>query len=109
MNPIPLNGPEFTFFPPGLESGEAKYSALANQLSVVFWRVDANLPPIGVVVSRDVVGRLGIAGDTEAIVRRAIGQALRDKLFDTHPNEDAHLDADAPPWLGNLTRVADAL
>jgi len=105
MATIPSNGHEFTFFPPGVEDGEAQYRAVANPASVVFLRIGSDLQPIDFDVPRSVATSLGVVGDLENIVRHAIGQALRDHVFDDHPADTVYLDGDAPRWLGNLTKV----
>lgn len=107
MNSINLRGPEFTFFPPGLVDGEAEYHARAMAGGVVFIRVGSGLSPVGFDVPRTVAARRGYAGDLENMVRDAIGQALRDGVFDAHPAETVYLDEDAPRWLGNLIRVEE--
>lgn len=105
MATIPLNGHEFTFFTPEVVDGEGEYRAVVNPTSVVFLRIGAGLQPVAFDVPRSVATSLGIAGDLESIVRHAIGQALRDHVFDVHPSDTVYLDGDAPRWPGELTRV----
>ena len=105
MTTVQLHGHEFTFFPPGLNDGEFKYSALVTGLAVVFGRIDhPELGPIGFDVPRRVAEKIR-PGSPSDLARYAIGQALRDGLFNTHPLETAYLDEDAPRWAGNLSTV----
>lgn len=102
MTTYQLDGHEFTFYPPGLDDGEFKYSALVTGLAVVFARIDhPELGPIGFDVPRRVTEKFQYESPAD-LARYAIGQALRDGLFNTHPSETAYLDGDAPRWAGNL-------
>lgn len=103
MSTIQLDSHEFTFFPPGLDDGEFKYSALVTGFAVVFGRIDQpELGPVGFDVPRRFIEKFRYESPSE-LARYAIGQALRDGLFNTHPSETAYLDEDAPRWAGNLS------
>ena len=96
---------EFTFFPPDLKSGEAKYIALVHTLrSVVLGRIGVNFRAIDFEISSAMARELG-CDSAEEIARRAVGQALRDDLFNTPPASTVSIDDDAPRWSGKLTRV----
>ncbi|TAM02031.1 MAG: hypothetical protein EPN70_18020 [Paraburkholderia sp.] len=98
---------EFTFSPPGLDKGPAKYHAMVvcgSMPSVVLTRLGSKIRPIGFDVQRNVAIEKAFK-DGEAIVRAAIGQALRDGLFNNHPDVAVYLDVDAPDWDGNLKHI----
>jgi len=94
---------EFTFIPPNTECEAAKYSGVVTQgLSVVFIRTGSRLRPFSVLVPRlDEERYAGI--DAETLARCAIGLALRDGLFNRHPDEPVYLEAGVAPWTGSLT------
>ncbi len=47
----------------------------------------------------------GLASNSEALCRLAIGQAIRDHLYEKTREGDAVLDPDAVPWEGELRPV----
>jgi hypothetical protein len=105
MSTVKLESNEFTFFPPGVDGGEFQYSALVAGVGVVLARIDhPELGPIGFDVPRRVAEKIRPESPSD-LARYAIGQALRDGLFNAHPSETAYLDEDAPRWAGNLTAV----
>jgi hypothetical protein len=97
-----LKSAEFVFIPPNAEGESVTYSVVvAHGLSVVFVRMGSKLRPFGVIVPRLAEERYTEI-DAETLARCAIGLALRDGLFNKHPDEPVYLDADGPQWQGQL-------
>jgi hypothetical protein len=94
---------EFTFISRNAEGEAARYSVVVTQgLTTMFIRTGSRLRPFSVLVPRlDEDRYTGIGA--EALARCAIGLALRDGLFDRHPDEPVYLEGDVPQWSGNLT------
>ncbi|HIE5943628.1 hypothetical protein [Burkholderia cepacia] len=106
MKELELGTAEFTFFPIGLDDGEAAHRAVfvgaAASYVVNIFRINSKKSlRIGVDIPRPIAEakQYNCAAD---VVRDAIGQALRDNLFNNPPTDMVYLDEDAPRWKGNL-------
>ncbi|SDE37119.1 hypothetical protein [Paraburkholderia lycopersici] len=106
MELVTLDAVEFTFFPVALETGKVAHRAMfIGTLAlpvVVIYRADGKRSArIAFDVPRDVAKAKHYA-DHADVVRDAIGQAIRDNLFDNPPEATNALANDAPRWPGNL-------
>ncbi|RAR54624.1 hypothetical protein C7401_124121 [Paraburkholderia unamae] len=106
MDILSLDSIEFTFSLMGLDDGEAAHRALfVGTLAlpvVVLYRADGKRSVrIAFDVPRHIAqGRHYI--NHSDVVRDAIGQAIRDNLFNHPPGETVYLDGNAPRWAGIL-------
>lgn len=109
MVPARLDSVEFTFFPIGMNDGEAIHRAtfvgsLNLPIVTLFRSGGRKSTRIAFDVPRTVAEAKGYTDPSE-VVRDAIGQALRDNLFSAPPDDVVYLDGDAHRWAGNLLTV----